>query len=94
MADSFEIPVQEAAFIAIKALAYISQIDAEMTKFLHETGVQTADVIRLKENLDFLGGVLDFVNRDESLMMAFSTSEGFAPAQIETAQRTLQKAAA
>ena len=94
MADSFEIPVQEAAFIAIKALAYISQIDEEMTKFLRETGVQTADVIRLKENLDFLGGVLEFVNRDESLMMAFSTSEIFAPAQIEKAQRTLQKAAA
>ncbi len=94
MADSFEIPVQEAAFIAIKALAYISQIDEEMTKFLRETGVQTADVIRLKENLDFLGGVLEFVNRDESLMMAFSTSESFAPAQIEKAQRTLQKAAA
>ena len=90
MPDSFEIPLQEAAFIAIKALAFISQIDAEMTKFLAETGLHSSDVIRLKENLDFLGGVLDFVNRDESLMMAFSTSEGFAPDRIEKAQLTLQ----
>lgn len=89
MSQTRDIPLQEAAFIAIKALAYISQIEAEMLKFLNETGVQTADVIRLKENLDFLAGVLDFVNRDETLLMAFVASEGFEVSQIDGARRAL-----
>ena len=81
--------IQQAAFIAIKALAYISQSEQEMTKFLSETGINTADVIRLKENLKFLSGVLSFLRADESLLLAFCAQENFKPHDIEAANHCL-----
>ena len=81
--------IQQAAFIAIKALAYISQSEQEMTKFLKETGISTPDVIRLKENLKFLSGVLSFLRADESLLLAFCAQEGFNPTDIELANNCL-----
>lgn len=84
-----KINTKEAAFIAIKSLAYISQMEEEMTKFMAETGITAPDVIRLKESLKFLGGVLEFLSADESLLMAFCSSEQFSPDQIEAAREHL-----
>ena len=88
-AKQAQINTQEAAFLAIKPLAYISQSESEMAKFLTLTGIAVADVIRLKENLKFLGGVLDFMCADESLLLAFCASENFAPEQIQAARHHL-----
>ncbi len=77
---------KEAAFIAIKSLAYISQSPDELIKFLNVTGLAPADVIRLRENMRFLGGVLDFLSNDQSLLLAFCSHEDFSPAQIENAR--------
>lgn len=89
MADSERINHKEAAFIAIKSLAYISQSPDEMAKFLNTTGIEPTDVIRLRENLQFLGGVLDFVSSDQSLLLAFCSHENFRPEQIENARAKL-----
>ncbi len=61
-----QLSMKSAAFIAIKSLAYISQSPEEISKFIALTGIESSDIIRLKENLKFLGGVLDFVTSDES----------------------------
>lgn len=84
-----KINTKEAAFIAIKSLAYISQSEADMNDFLNITGITIPDVIRLKENLKFLGGVLDFLGTNESLLVAFCTSEQFRPEQVEAARLQL-----
>lgn len=80
---------REAAFIGIKALAYISQLPDELLKFLNVTGITPPDVLRLKENLSFLGGVLDFLTRDESLFLAFCADEDFSADQVESARLRL-----
>jgi len=80
---------KSAAFIAIKSLAYISQSPEEISKFIALTGIESSDIIRLKENLKFLGGVLDFVTSDESLLLAFCSSEKISPEGVEAARNQL-----
>ena len=89
VAQADKINHKEAAFIAIKSLAYISQSPDELAKFLNNTGLEPTDVIRLRENMHFLGGVLDFVTNDQSLLLAFCSHEDFSPAQIENARYKL-----
>lgn len=84
-----QINIKEAAFVAIKSLAYISQSETELNKFLAITGIEAVDVIRLRENLQFLGGVLDFLSSDESLLLSFCSSEDFTPRQVENAKLRL-----
>lgn len=88
-ASAEKINEREAAFIAIKALAYISQSEDELLKFVNLTGISPVDVIRLKENLGFLGGVLEFLVRDESLLLAFCAEEDFSVDQVESARLRL-----
>lgn len=85
------INTQYAALIAVKSLAFISQSEQEMEKFLSQSGVSIADVIRLKENLSFLNGVLDFVSADESLLLAICASEGIEPEVIEKSRLHLSQ---
>ena len=91
-ASADNINEREAAFIGIKALAYISQSSDELVKFLNITGITPSDVLRLKENLNFLGGVLDFLTRDESLFLAFCAVEDFTTDQVESARLRLSGA--
>lgn len=88
-ASADKINEREAAFIAIKALAHISHSEQELVKFLNLTGISPADVIRLKENLSFLAGVLDFISRDESLLLSFCADEDFTADQVESARLRL-----
>ena len=81
-----QISTKSAAFIAIKSLAYISQSPEEISKFIALTGIESTDIIRLKENLKFLGGALDFVTSDESLLLAFCSSEQISPEGVEAAR--------
>lgn len=84
-----QISTKSAAFIAIKSLAYISQSPEEIAKFISTTGIEPTDIIRLKENLKFLGGVLDFLSSDESLLLAFCSSEDIPPEGVEAARQKL-----
>ena len=84
-----QISTKSAAFIAVKSLAYISQSPEEITKFITLTGIEPTDIIRLKENLKFLGGVLDFITSDESLLLAFCSSEDIPPEGVEAARQKL-----
>lgn len=83
------VSTKSAAFIAIKALAYISQSPEEVAKFIAVTGISTIDIIRLKENVKFLGGVLDFITSDESLLMAFCSHEHLSPEGVEASRLQL-----
>lgn len=80
------VSTKSAAFIAIKALAFISQSPEEIAKFIAVTGISTIDIIRLKENVKFLGGVLDFITSDESLLVAFCCHEQLSPEGVEASR--------
>ncbi len=82
--------LNEAIFIAIRALSYISQSGEEISKFLATTGVEPADIIRLSENIEFLGGVLSYLCANESLLVAFCAFEDRDPNWIENARIQLQ----
>lgn len=88
-ATNHSLSTKSAAFIAIRSLAYISQYPEEISKFMAISGISASDILRLKENLKFLGGVLDFMTADESLLLAFCSEEQLSPEAVEASRLTL-----
>lgn len=81
-----EYEFQSTQLIAVKSLAYLSEFDEHLNHFHSETGFDQKDISCLIDNPDFLGGVLDFIMQNESLLLAFSASEEIEPRQIQEAQ--------
>lgn len=87
--NNLNITTNEACYIAVRALAYISQSQAEMTGFLNETGVAASDIVRLTHNIDFLEGVLSYILGQESLLMSFCAHEKIEPKTVEISRQHL-----
>ena len=85
---------QDAVIIAVKSLAYISQSESEQNKFLTETGIDPGQIQSFLTKPEFLSGVLAFLMRDESLLLAFAAHSGLEPIDVEQAQLTLDRAGA
>jgi hypothetical protein len=80
---------EAAETLAIAALAFIAAEPERLEGFLGATGL-TVD--RLRESAsapDFLGGVLEHMLADESLLLAFADSAAIDPAEIARARRAL-----
>jgi hypothetical protein len=80
---------EAAETLAIQALAFIAAEPERLEGFLGATGL-TVD--RLRESAsapDFLGGVLEHMLADESLLLAFADSAAIDPAEIARARRAL-----
>jgi hypothetical protein len=80
---------EAAETLAIAALAFIAAEPERLEGFLGATGL-TVD--RLRESAsapDFLGGVLEHMLTDESLLLAFADSAAIDPAEIARARGAL-----
>ena len=80
---------QAAEILAIQALAFIAAEPERLEGFLSATGL-TVD--RLRESADapdFLGGVLEHMLTDESLLLAFADSAAIDPAAVARARNAL-----
>jgi hypothetical protein len=66
---------ETAELLAIQALAFIAQEPERLNGFLSVTGI--------------LGGVLEHMLGDESLLIAFAEAAGIDPAEIARARQTL-----
>ena len=77
---------EAAETLAIQALAFIAAEPERLEGFLGATGL-TVD--RLRESAtapDFLGGVLEHMLADESLLLAFADSAAIDPAAVARAR--------
>lgn len=79
----------QARLLALKSLAYISQSENDMARFIAETGLEGTDVMQLVDKPAFLSGVLDFLMRDESLLLSFCAHEALEPPAVEAARHEL-----
>jgi hypothetical protein len=80
---------EAAEMLAIQALGFIVAEPERLEAFLAATGL-TLD--RLRESAtapDFLGGVLEHMLADESLLLAFAESAAVDPAEIARARSAL-----
>ena len=85
-------PSREAAeALAVQALSFIAEDPERLGAFLAATGIGPDAIREAARAPGFLGGVLDHMLSDESLLLAFADSAGLDPLSIARARRALGK---
>jgi hypothetical protein len=80
---------EAAEMLAIQAFSFIAEEPERLNGFLNATGL-TPDRLRESANApDFLGGVLEHMLANESLLLAFADSAAVDPAEIARARSAL-----
>lgn len=69
----------DAAAVALKALAFVAADDVLLSRFVALTGCGLDDIKTRMADEGFLGAVLDFLLGDDAAVVAFAASEGLAP---------------
>ncbi len=82
---------EAAEALAIQALSFIAEEPERLGAFLAASGIGPDAVREAARTPGFLGGVLDHMLGDESLLLAFADSAGLDPASIGRARRALGK---
>jgi len=80
----------EAEAIAAQGLAFLAQDPAQLSRFLSLTGLDVSDIRRQADAPEFLGAVLEYLTRDESLLLVFAANASVAPETVTAALETLQ----
>lgn len=83
-----------AEVIALKALGFLAQDGERFQRFLSLTGLELQAIRQAASDPAFLGGVLDHLLSDQSLLLAFAEGEGLPPEAIARARGTLPGAVA
>jgi hypothetical protein len=78
-----------AEMLAIQALAFIAEEPERLNAFFAVTGIEAAAIRDAARTPGFLGGVLEHMLADESLLLAFADSAGIDPAAIARARNAL-----
>jgi hypothetical protein len=80
---------EAAEVLAIQALAFLAEEPERLGAFLAASGIGPDAIRDAAREPGFLGGVLDHMLGNESLLVAFADSAGLNPASIARARREL-----
>jgi len=80
---------EQAEGLAIQALTFIAGDSERLGRFLAVTGIGPSEIRAAAREPGFLGGVLDYVASDESLIADFAYEAGLDPADIERGRSML-----
>jgi hypothetical protein len=75
--------------IAIEALNFLAADPTRLARFLDLSGLDPASIRAAAGDAGFLAGVLDYVNSDETLLLAFADHATVAPTVVEKARTAL-----
>jgi hypothetical protein len=75
--------------LAIQALAYLAGEPDRLGRFLALSGLGPEQVRFAATEPGFLGGILEYLSSEESLLLGFADHVGVDPAQIARAQAAL-----
>lgn len=75
--------------LAIDALAFLAADPDRLGRFLALSGIGPDQVRAAAQEPGFLAGVLEHVQSDESLLLAFAEHNGIGPQQVGKALRAL-----
>jgi len=81
----------DAELVAVNALGFLADRPEDLGRFLALSGIDPADLRGLAGDPDFLGGILDFLLGDESLLLAYSADAELPPETIALARRQLDR---
>jgi hypothetical protein len=79
----------EAETIALRALSFMAEDEDRLGSFLGETGVDPDDLRQNAGSVQVLGAVLDYLSRDETLLLMFATNAAIPPEHIVPALAVL-----
>lgn len=80
---------EAAEALALKALVFLTEDGARLSRFLGETGIDPADLSRTAGEPATLGAILAHLAQDESLLLVFASGVGSDPTDVAAAQRAL-----
>ena len=80
---------EAAESMAIQALSFIAEESERLGRFLALSGIDPASIRSAAADPNFLVGVLDYVVGDETLVVEFAKTHGFAPEALIAARAAL-----
>ena len=83
----------EAEILAIHALGFLAADGERLQRFMDLTGMDVAAIRAGAANPAFLGGILDHLLADESLLLVFAEDQQMRPERIAELRRKLPGAA-
>lgn len=84
---------EAAEMLAVQALGFIAEEPERLTRFLNLTGLDAGEIRHAAGTPGFLGGVLEHMLADESLLVAFASAAGVDPVEIGRARTVLSEKA-
>jgi Protein of unknown function (DUF3572) len=82
-------PRETAEIVAIQALSFVAGDAERLGQFLAETGIGPETLRSAAKDPGFLAGVLDFLLRNEAVLMAFADSSHLEPKIVVNARAAL-----
>ncbi len=80
---------QEAETVGAAAFSFLAGESEYLSRFASISGIDLADVAEIAGTREFLGGVLEYLMSDESLLLSFCQNNDFRPETIHSAQLIL-----
>lgn len=85
MVAKSELNIDAAQVIALKALAFLASDSERVERFMKLTGLAPAEIRAQAGTPAFLGGLLEYLRTDQTLLLAFTESEGLEPDIVDMA---------
>ena len=85
MSKMSQINHEDAQIIALKALAFLASDEERIKRFMSITGLMPQEIRAQAAEPAFLGGVLEHLRNDQSLLLMFAESANIIPALIDAA---------
>lgn len=82
VSKSAKVSEEEAEGIAASAFAYLAGEPARLVPFMQASGLDIADIRARAASRDFLSAVLDYMTRDESLLLVFAAESALKPEHV------------
>ncbi len=80
---------EQAETIALQALSFLIKDEVRLAHFLKNTGLSPMELRKHVEEPELLGGVLDAILSDDSLLLDFCNASFLSPETIVQARRAL-----
>jgi hypothetical protein len=81
--------IEQAETIALQALSFLAKDDELLGQFLTNTGLTAQELKKRVREPDLLGGVLDAILENDTILLEFCTITSLSPDTIILARRAL-----
>jgi hypothetical protein len=80
---------EEAEIIALNALGFLASDPERLQRFMDLAGLSVETIRANAADISFLGGLLDYILSDQTLLLIFAEEHGLKPERIVQIRRKL-----